>query len=137
MTIAPLREVSRALPREATLAAVGGSQAPPRPCELPIHRRRLSRVPPSAKSANAKAATALTPIQAYAPYIAVALVAVAAVALTLFLWGRGGKKGAEAYVKETHEVDLGRIAWEGRLREDDFRLLEFLAERGAGPSGRL
>lgn len=84
----------------------------------------------SAESANAKAAAAMTPLQAYAPYIAVAIVAVATIAIALPLRARGGKKASRGYVKETHEVDLGRIAKEGRLREEDFRIMEFLAENG-------
>lgn len=84
----------------------------------------------SATSANAKAVAAQTFINAYLPYVAIALVAAATVAIGLLIRSKGSKKGFKGYVKESHEVDLGRIAKEGQLREDDFKLIETLAENG-------
>jgi len=84
----------------------------------------------SATQANSKAITALTPVQAYLPYASIAVVAVAAIAIALLLRARGSKKAFKGYVKESHEVDLGRIAKEGQLREDDFKMMGVLAENG-------
>jgi uncharacterized membrane protein len=84
----------------------------------------------SATEAGARAAAAQTVVQAYFPYISIALVAVTAIAIALALKGRGNKKGFKGYVKESHDVDLARIAKERQLREDDFKLMEVLAENG-------
>ncbi|MDH7556655.1 MAG: winged helix-turn-helix transcriptional regulator, partial [Candidatus Methanosuratincola sp.] len=43
---------------------------------------------------------------------------------------RGSRRDSKGYVKEIHEVDLARIAKERQLREEEFRLIEVLAENG-------
>ncbi len=83
----------------------------------------------SASEAGAKAAAAITAVQAYAPYAALAILGVASSA-AIVLRLRGGKKALKGYVKEFHEVDLERIANEGQLREEEFRLIEILATNG-------
>ncbi|MEJ5292188.1 MAG: hypothetical protein WHS82_01195 [Candidatus Methanosuratincola sp.] len=84
----------------------------------------------SASEASARAAAAQTAIQAYAMYAAVALGGLALVGAILLLKRRRSKKALGGYVRESHKVDLERIAREGQLREDDFRLMEILAEDG-------
>lgn len=84
----------------------------------------------SAADANAKAASALTVVQAYALYIAAAVVVASAIAIVSLLRARGSRRDSKGYVKEIHEVDLARIARERQLREEEFRLIEVLAENG-------
>lgn len=83
----------------------------------------------SAADANAKAESALTAVQAYALYIAAAVVAVSAITIVALLMVRG-RRASKGYIKEIHEVDLVRIAGEKQLREEEFRLIEVLAENG-------